>query len=89
MLNSTLLEEMQKRFNEIAPISFIYERGTEHSKHMSEELKKAYIGENPSADSLVKGIGKVRRIFLSFLLLYNIGICLYSSCMQTVLLAIQ
>ncbi|KAF2891820.1 hypothetical protein ILUMI_14353, partial [Ignelater luminosus] len=57
--NSTLLEEMINHFNEIAPISFLYERGTEQSKYTSEELKKFYIGENPSIDFLISGIGKL------------------------------
>ncbi|KAK4874276.1 hypothetical protein RN001_013636 [Aquatica leii] len=42
-----LLNEMNANFEEIAPITFIYERNTTKSKHVSKELKKQFLNDLP------------------------------------------
>ncbi|KAF5306942.1 hypothetical protein FQA39_LY00172 [Lamprigera yunnana] len=44
MDNVTWLKTMDQNFEEIAPISFIYERNTKNSQHISRELKKFLFG---------------------------------------------
>ncbi|KAB0802871.1 hypothetical protein PPYR_05057 [Photinus pyralis] len=57
--NATWLKEMDENFEKVAPISFIYERDTENSKHISRELRKAYLGDGPLTEKSLPQIGKL------------------------------
>ncbi|KAF2903951.1 hypothetical protein ILUMI_02213 [Ignelater luminosus] len=57
--NASLLEELDKDFERIAPIAFIYERNTENSKHISRELRKFYLGDGPLNNSSLSGLEKL------------------------------
>lgn len=52
-----LLEEMDKDFDRVAPIAFVYERNTTRSRSISSELRKAFLRTGPLTDSDRKGIG--------------------------------
>ncbi|KAK5649724.1 hypothetical protein RI129_000753 [Pyrocoelia pectoralis] len=57
--NETLLEEMDKEFERVAPIAFLYERDTEHSRHISRKLREFYLGVGNFSKASRKGIGKL------------------------------
>lgn len=41
--NETLMNRMNREWEDIAPISFLYERGTKKSKELSRKLKEFYL----------------------------------------------
>ncbi|KAK5641618.1 hypothetical protein RI129_010165 [Pyrocoelia pectoralis] len=57
--NVTWLKEMDEYFEKVAPISFIYERNTENSKHISRELREFYLGDDPLTEKSLPQIGKL------------------------------
>nr|XP_023020744.1 esterase FE4-like [Leptinotarsa decemlineata] len=57
--NATLTKEMNDDFETIAPISFIYERNTSHSKKVSRAIKSFYFGNRPLDKSQLKNLGNV------------------------------
>ncbi|KAF5306941.1 hypothetical protein FQA39_LY00171 [Lamprigera yunnana] len=57
--NTTWLKKMDEDFEEVAPITFIYERDTENSKHISKELRKFYLGTEPLTNDSLPQLGKI------------------------------
>ncbi|KAB0802381.1 hypothetical protein PPYR_04567 [Photinus pyralis] len=57
--NDTLLEEMDREFERVAPIAFLYERDTERSKTISENLREFYLGRGSLSTASRNGIGKL------------------------------
>nr|XP_023028677.1 venom carboxylesterase-6-like [Leptinotarsa decemlineata] len=57
--NATLTKEMNDDFETIAPISFIYERNTRHSKKVSRAIKSFYFGNRPLDKSQLKNLGNL------------------------------
>ncbi|XP_031354604.1 venom carboxylesterase-6-like isoform X2 [Photinus pyralis] len=55
--NPKLLEEMDKDFDRVAPIAFVYERNTTRSLSISSELRRAFLGNGPLTDSDRTGLG--------------------------------
>lgn len=45
--DDSIFKELTEHWQKIAPISFIYDRGTEHSKTVSKELMKFYFNNQP------------------------------------------
>lgn len=62
--NSTLQEEINKNFEKVAPIAFIYERDTDNSKTISKSLKNFYFSEGAIDNSSLSNLVKVCKIFL-------------------------
>ncbi|KAJ8959087.1 hypothetical protein NQ318_022344 [Aromia moschata] len=45
--NATLTKRMNDEFEEVAPIAFIYDKGTEHSRTVSRAVRKFYFNDKP------------------------------------------
>lgn len=61
--NPKLLQDINNDFERIAPIAFIYERGTDNSKLISKELKKFYFQDKPLDNSSLGALAQVRHEF--------------------------
>ncbi|RZC36118.1 COesterase domain containing protein, partial [Asbolus verrucosus] len=59
MSNATLLKKLNDNFEKYAPISFLYERGTEKSKQVSRAVRKFYFGDEPLSNASLKGLAKL------------------------------
>ncbi|KAF5306937.1 hypothetical protein FQA39_LY00167 [Lamprigera yunnana] len=57
--NATWFKKMDEDFEEVAPIAFIYERGTENSKRISREFRKFYLGDEPLSNDSLPQLGKL------------------------------
>ncbi|XP_047107794.1 esterase E4-like [Schistocerca piceifrons] len=57
--NSTWANDMYENFETVAPISFMYERGTERSRNISRELKAFYLNNQPITNNSLDGLGKL------------------------------
>ncbi|GLV44898.1 uncharacterized protein CBL_14529 [Carabus blaptoides fortunei] len=57
--NSTWQEEMNRDFERVFPISFIYERDTERSKQISRALKKSYFDDKNITPALVTPLAQL------------------------------
>lgn len=57
--NSTWQEEMNRDFERVFPIAFIYERDTERSKQISRQLKKYYFDDKNITPALVTPLAQV------------------------------
>ncbi|XP_063220824.1 esterase E4-like [Bacillus rossius redtenbacheri] len=55
--NSTLTEDMDRNFDRVAPISYMYERGTENSRRISQGLRQFYLGDQPLSNASDTGLG--------------------------------
>lgn len=58
--NQTLADEMNNNFETIAPISFLYERGTEQSRKVSTAVRKFYLNDKPVDQTQLDNLAKVR-----------------------------
>ncbi|KAK2575833.1 hypothetical protein KPH14_007208 [Odynerus spinipes] len=45
--NNTIFDSLNTRWEELAPISFMYERGTPRSRYISQELRRFYFKDQP------------------------------------------
>lgn len=61
--NETLTEMMEKEWERLSPICFLYERGTEKSKEVSHVLREKYIGGPLRGMDSLKGLNEVKLIF--------------------------
>lgn len=59
LTNDTLKYDFDKRFPELAPICFLYERGTERSKKISQTLRKKYVNFPLINESRIPELGEV------------------------------
>jgi hypothetical protein len=50
---------MENNFDYVAPIAFGYERGTERSHKISQELRKFYLKDQPLNNASLSGLGEV------------------------------
>ena len=57
--NYSLFEEWNTNWEHIAPISFLYERDTPKSKHISQELYKFYNHDKPVSLQNLQGMAEV------------------------------
>lgn len=57
--NETLRNEMNKNFEEVAPIAFCYERNSEFSKNVSKSLREFYFNDEKIDDSQLNGLSEV------------------------------
>ncbi|CAH1958118.1 unnamed protein product [Acanthoscelides obtectus] len=57
--NETLTKEMNEDWDRIAPISFIYERGTKQSLKVSRAIRKFYLDDKPISKSNREALGKI------------------------------
>ena len=57
--NFSLFNEWNTNWNEIAPISFLYERDTPRSKNISEELRKFYFSNQNVSLTNLQGMADV------------------------------
>lgn len=57
--NETLLNPLNEKWEEIAPIIFLYERTGDHSKTVSKALKKFYFEDKPVDKSLLSNLGQL------------------------------
>ncbi|XP_049854057.1 esterase E4-like [Schistocerca gregaria] len=57
--NATLANDMYENFELVAPIAFMYERGTNQSHYISQELKKFYLKNQPITNTSLDGLGKL------------------------------
>ncbi|XP_066996050.2 esterase E4 [Anabrus simplex] len=57
--NNTWAEYMTDRFDELAPISLLYERGTDRSRNITRELRKFYLQDQPVTNSSFQGLGQL------------------------------
>lgn len=62
--NDTLRDEMNINFDKWAPICFLYERNTEKSKRISQQLKKNFLNENIEDERSLMKLNNV--IYLRF-----------------------
>lgn len=54
-----IYEALEANWTTIAPISFLYERGTPKSLHISRELKKFYFGDKPISRETSDGLAHI------------------------------
>ncbi|PNF24245.1 Esterase FE4 [Cryptotermes secundus] len=59
ILNSSWAEDMDKNFDTVAPIVFIYERNTERSRMISRELRKFYLKDQPLTNASLSSLGEL------------------------------
>ncbi|CAH1958126.1 unnamed protein product [Acanthoscelides obtectus] len=57
--NETLTKAMNEHWEEVAPIAFIYERGTDHSIKVSKAIRKFYLSDKPVDKSQVENLAKI------------------------------
>lgn len=57
--NETLLKQINEKWEDTAPISFLYERNTDFSKTVSKTLKKVYLEDKPVDKSLLAKLGEL------------------------------
>ncbi|RZC31840.1 COesterase domain containing protein [Asbolus verrucosus] len=57
--NATLLKEYNSNFEKYAPISFLYERGTEKSRQVSRAIRKFYLDDQPLSNASLTGLANV------------------------------
>ncbi|KAL1494980.1 hypothetical protein ABEB36_010476 [Hypothenemus hampei] len=57
--NATLLKQINEKWEETAPIAFLYERNGDHSKVISKTLKKFYFDDKPINQSLLANLGQL------------------------------
>ncbi|XP_051164874.1 uncharacterized protein LOC127283823 [Leptopilina boulardi] len=57
--NTSTIDERNANWDEISPISFLYQRGTPRSKCISHELKKFYLNDQPVSLDNILNLGKI------------------------------
>nr|CAI5851532.1 unnamed protein product [Callosobruchus analis] len=57
--NETLTKAMNEHWEEIAPIAFVYERGTDHSIKVSKAIRKFYLDDKPVDKGQVGNLAKI------------------------------
>ncbi|CAG9773584.1 unnamed protein product [Ceutorhynchus assimilis] len=57
--NETLLKQLNEKWEETAPIPFLYERNTDNSKTISKALKKFYFDDKPIDKSNMASLGQL------------------------------
>ncbi|XP_043664337.1 esterase E4-like, partial [Vespula pensylvanica] len=57
--NTSIFDTLNTRWNTIAPMSFMYERDTPRSKHISQELHQFYFGNQPINRESYDGISQI------------------------------
>lgn len=57
--NTSTIDERNANWDEISPISFLYQRGTPRSKYISHELKKFYLNDQPVSLDNILDLGKI------------------------------
>lgn len=62
MNNETLLKQLNEKWEDTAPIPFLYERKTDNSKTISKTLKKFYFEDKPIDKSTLANLGQVRKL---------------------------
>ncbi|PNF14266.1 hypothetical protein B7P43_G07079 [Cryptotermes secundus] len=59
ILNSSLAEDMDNNFDTVAPIAFFYERNTERSHIISQELRKFYLKGQHLTNTSLSDLGEL------------------------------
>lgn len=59
MNNATLRDDINKNFDKVAPIAFIYERDTENSKTISKSLRNFYFADAQVDNSTLSNLARV------------------------------
>ncbi|KAF5306930.1 hypothetical protein FQA39_LY00160 [Lamprigera yunnana] len=54
-----LLKTINEKFDKVAPIAFIYERGSNKSEGISQKLREEFLGSGPIDNSSFDGLGKL------------------------------
>ncbi|XP_015597183.1 esterase E4 [Cephus cinctus] len=57
--NTSTFDDLNQNWDTIAPISFLYERGTPRSRRISQELKKFYLNNQPVSLDNVDGLAQL------------------------------
>ncbi|XP_030763816.1 esterase E4-like [Sitophilus oryzae] len=57
--NETLTKELNEKWEEKAPIAFLYERKTDQSKLVSKTLKKVYLEDKPVDKTSISALGQL------------------------------
>ncbi|XP_066262073.1 juvenile hormone esterase-like [Euwallacea similis] len=57
--NETLLKQLNEKWEEVAPIAFLYERNTDLSKTVSKSIRKYYLDDKPVNKSLLSKLGEI------------------------------
>jgi hypothetical protein len=57
--NTSWAEDMDKNFNYVAPIAFLYERDTARSHMISRRLRRFYLKGQPLTNASLTGLGEV------------------------------
>ncbi|XP_021928724.1 esterase FE4 [Zootermopsis nevadensis] len=57
ILNSSWAEDMENNFDYVAPIAFGYERDTERSRVISQELKRVFLKDQPLTNASLSDLG--------------------------------
>ena len=60
--NTSTFDDLNQNWNRIAPISFLYERNTNRSEEISEELRQFYLKGKPVSLDNIDGLAQVRDI---------------------------
>lgn len=55
---------MDKNFEKVAPIAFLYDRDTDHSKKVSKEIRKIYFEDKKLDNSSLSGLAQVNFVIL-------------------------
>lgn len=61
--NETLTKEMNADWERVAPITFVYERDTEHSKIVSRAIKSFYLHNQPVDKTKLTNLAQVSDLY--------------------------
>lgn len=67
MKNSSWVDDLNKNFDSIAPILFLYDRNTKESKEISKAIRAFYLNNEEISIKTEKALGQVR----CYICLYN------------------
>lgn len=59
--NDSMLKELEEEWERLAPINFLYERETDHSKEISQKLKEKYLNGKPISVENSNGLAQVSK----------------------------
>lgn len=57
--NNSMFDDLNEEWDRLAPINFLYERGTNHSKEISRKLKEHYLHGKPASIENSEGLARV------------------------------
>lgn len=63
--NDSMFSDLNEEWERLAPINFLYERGTDRSKEISKKLKDFYLQGKPASIENSEGLAQVN-IMISY-----------------------